>query len=73
MFSERLKLARKRSALSLRALSAAMGSIVSAQAIVKYERAEMMPSSTVAHRPGRGPGGAPELPIEPFPRVLGAC
>ena len=48
MFSERLKLARKRSALSLRALSAAMGSIVSAQAIGKYERADMMPSSTVA-------------------------
>ena len=48
MFSERLKLARKRSGLSLRALSSAMGGIVSAQAIGKYERAEMMPSSTVA-------------------------
>ena len=48
MFSERLKLARKRSGLSLRALSAAMGGIVSAQAVGKYERAEMMPSSTVA-------------------------
>ena len=48
MFSERLKLARKRSGLSLRALSSAMGGIVSAQAIGKYERGEMMPSSTVA-------------------------
>ena len=48
MFSERLKLARKRSGLSLRALSSAMGGIVSAQAIGKYERVEMMPSSTVA-------------------------
>ena len=48
MFSERLKLARKRSGLSLRALSSAMGGIVSAQAIGKYERAEMMPNSTVA-------------------------
>ena len=48
MLSERLKLARKRSGLSLRALSSAMGGIVSAQAIGKYERAEMMPSSTVA-------------------------
>lgn len=48
MFSERLKLARKRSGLSLRALSSAIGGIVSAQAIGKYERAEMMPSSTVA-------------------------
>ena len=48
MFSERLKLARRRSGLSLRELSSAMGGIVSAQAIGKYERAEMMPSSTVA-------------------------
>ena len=48
MYSERLKLARKRSGLSLRALSSGMGGIVSAQAIGKYERGEMMPSSTVA-------------------------
>ena len=48
MLSERLKLARKRSGLSLRALSSAMGGIVSAQAIGKYERGEMMPSSGVA-------------------------
>ena len=48
MFSERLKLARKRSGLSLRELSYRMKGIVSAQAIGKYERDEMMPSSTVA-------------------------
>ena len=48
MFSERLKLARKRSGMSLRALSSAMEGIVSAQAIGKYERGEMMPISTVA-------------------------
>ncbi len=48
MLSERLKLARKRSGLSLRALSSGMGGIVSAQAIGKYERGEMLPSSTVA-------------------------
>ena len=48
MFGERLKLARKRSGLSLRALSSCIGGIVSAQAIGKYERGEMMPSSTVA-------------------------
>ena len=48
MFSERLKLARKRSGLSLRELSYRMEGIVSAQAIGKYERGEMMPSSTVA-------------------------
>ena len=47
MFSERLRLARKRSGLSLRALSSEIDGIVSAQAIGKYERAEMMPSSTV--------------------------
>ena len=48
MFSERLKLARKRSGLSLRALSMQMGGVVSAQAIGKYERGEMTPSSNVA-------------------------
>ena len=48
MFSERLKLARKRSGLSLRELSSNMNGMVSAQAIGKYERGEMMPSSSVA-------------------------
>ena len=48
MFSERLRLARKRSGLSLRALSSRIESMVSAQAIGKYERGQMMPSSTVA-------------------------
>ena len=47
MFGERLKLARKRSGLSLRALSDALGNRVSAQAIGKYERGEMMPGSDV--------------------------
>ncbi|CCQ72759.1 ImmA/IrrE family metallo-endopeptidase [Magnetospira sp. QH-2] len=47
MFGERLKLARKKAGLSLRALSDEMGGIVSAQAIGKYERDEMMPNSTV--------------------------
>ena len=48
MFGERLRLARKRNGLSLRALSTQMGGVVSAQAIGKYERGEMMPSSDVA-------------------------
>ena len=48
MFSERLKLARKCSGLSLRELSSNMNGMISAQAIGKYERGEMMPSSTVA-------------------------
>lgn len=47
MFGERLKLARKRSGLSLRALSDSLGNRVSAQAIGKYERSEMMPGSEV--------------------------
>ena len=47
MFGERLKLARRRSGLSLRGLSSRIGGRVSAQAIGKYERGEMMPSSTV--------------------------
>ena len=47
MFGERLKLARKRSGLSLRALSDALEKRVSAQAIGKYERGEMMPGSDV--------------------------
>ena len=45
MFADRLKLARKKAGLSLRDLSEALGSRVSAQAIGKYERGEMMPSS----------------------------
>ena len=48
MFGERLKLARKRGGLSLRALSSRIEGIVSAQAIGKYERGKMMPSSNVA-------------------------
>ena len=47
MFSERLKLARKKAGMSLRALSDAIEKQVSAQAIGKYERGEMMPGSIV--------------------------
>ena len=47
MFGERLKLARKRHGLSMRALADRLDKLVSAQAIGKYERGEMMPSSTV--------------------------
>ena len=47
MFGERLKLARKKAGFSLRALANALGNSVSAQAIGKYERNEMMPSSGV--------------------------
>jgi len=50
MFGDRLKLARTRSGYSLRGLSAALDGEVTAQAIGKYERGEMMPSSGVLMR-----------------------
>lgn len=48
MFGERLKLARKRSGLSLRGLAETIDHAVSAQAIGRYERGEMLPGSTTA-------------------------
>jgi transcriptional regulator with XRE-family HTH domain len=48
MFGERLKLARKRSGLSLRGLAEAIDHAVSAQAIGRYERDEMLPGSSAA-------------------------
>lgn len=47
MLGERLKLARKRAGLSLRALSERLEGKVSAQALSKYEREDMFPSSRV--------------------------
>src|SRR5215471_1036306 len=47
MISDRIKLARRKAGLSLRGLSAAMGEMVTAQAIGKYERGESIPSSGV--------------------------
>ena len=47
MFGDRLKLARKKTGYSLRGLAEAMDNKVSAQAIGKYERNEMMPASDV--------------------------
>jgi len=47
MFGDRLKVARKRAGYSLRGLSDAIEGQVSAQALGKYERGEMMPRSTV--------------------------
>jgi Zn-dependent peptidase ImmA (M78 family)/transcriptional regulator with XRE-family HTH domain len=47
MIGTRIKLARKKADYSLRALSDAMGKQVSAQAIGKYERGEMLPGSDV--------------------------
>ena len=50
MFGDRLKLARKKAGYSLRGLSNALDDHVTAQAIGKYERGEMMPSSDVLIR-----------------------
>lgn len=50
MFGDRVKLARKRAGFSLRSLSAALDGAVTAQALGKYERGEMMPSSSVLIR-----------------------
>jgi Zn-dependent peptidase ImmA (M78 family) len=47
MIGKRLKLARSASGLSLRGLEDCLGGLVSAQAIGKYERDEMMPGSEV--------------------------
>ena len=47
MIGDRLKLARKKAGYSLRAFSEALDKKVSAQAIGKYERNEMMPASDV--------------------------
>ena len=47
MLGDRLRLARKKSGLSLRALSEATGHRVSAQAIGKYENGKMAPGSEV--------------------------
>ncbi|WP_199699191.1 helix-turn-helix domain-containing protein [Oleomonas cavernae] len=47
MIGHKLKVARAASGMSLRGLAEAMGGLVSAQAIGKYERDEDMPSSRV--------------------------
>lgn len=47
MVGDRLKLARTAAGLSLRDLADRMGQVVTAQALGKYERNEMMPSSEV--------------------------
>src|SRR5688572_16356881 len=47
MTDHRIKLARKKAGLSLRDLAERMNGLVTAQAIGKYERNEMVPSSEV--------------------------
>jgi len=56
MIGDRIKLARKKAGLSLRGLADALGGKVSAQAIGKYERGEMTPSSGVLLALGKALG-----------------
>ena len=56
MIGTRIKLARKKAGLSLRGLADALGGKVSAQAIGKYERDEMTPSSGVLIALGKALG-----------------
>lgn len=56
MIGTRIKLARKKAGLSLRGLAEALGGKVSAQAIGKYERDEMTPSSGVLIALGKALG-----------------
>ncbi len=60
MIGSRLKLARAAAGLSLRELEARLHSLVTAQAIGKYERDEMMPSSTVLIALAQALGVAPD-------------
>lgn len=67
MLGTRLKLARKKAGLSLRALSERIGGAVSAQAIGKYERDEMTPGSDVLIAIGKALGE----PVSFFMNPLG--
>lgn len=70
MFGDRLKLARKKAGLSLRDLSARLPGEerVSAQALGKYERGEMMPSSRVLIALSK----ALDEPVRSFMNPMGA-
>jgi transcriptional regulator with XRE-family HTH domain len=61
----RLKLARAAAGLSLRALEARMDGLVTAQAIGKYERNQMMPSSSVLHALASALGVTDEYLLNP--------
>jgi Zn-dependent peptidase ImmA (M78 family)/transcriptional regulator with XRE-family HTH domain len=65
MIGSRLKLARAAAGLSLRALEEELKSLVTAQAIGKYERDEMMPSSTVLIALARALGVTEEYLLNP--------
>ncbi|MFZ5780115.1 MAG: helix-turn-helix domain-containing protein [Pseudomonadota bacterium] len=72
MFGERLQLARKKAGLSLRGLADAIGGQVTPQAIGKYERGEMMPSSTIMIALTKALGVSMEFLAAPLEVRLGA-
>ena len=72
MFGERLQLARKKAGLSLRGLADAIGGQVTPQAIGKYERGEMMPSSTIMIALTKALGVSMEFLVAPLEVRLGA-
>ena len=65
MIGKRLRLARAAAGVSLRELASGMNSLVTAQAIGKYERDQMMPSSTVLIALARALGVSEEYLLYP--------
>ena len=62
MIGERLRIARRKSGLSLRDLADRMGGQVTHMAIGKYERGEMEPSSTVLIALAKALSGVARIP-----------
>ena len=72
MIGERLRIARRKSGLSLRELADRLGGQVTHMAISKYERGEMGPSSTVLIALGKALNVSLEFLVAPMDVSLGA-
>lgn len=66
VFSRRLRQARTMRAFSLRDLTAALGKVVSHNALAKYEKGEMMPGSKVLGLLSDALGQSPDFFFRPF-------
>src|SRR5437870_3733466 len=73
MADQRIKLARRKAGLSLRDLAEKMEGLVSAQAIGKYERGEMAPSSEVLIALSKALGVSIPYLLSPHGIELGKC
>ena len=73
MADQRIKLARRKAGLSLRNLADKMEGLVSAQAIGKYERGEMAPSSEVLIALSKALGVSIPYLLSPHGIELGKC